>query len=41
MDTYTLFPYWFILVVLIVNAIAVGRIEIDMDDDPLSNESHD
>ncbi|WP_262510348.1 hypothetical protein [Flavilitoribacter nigricans] len=41
MDAYTLFPYWFIIVLLIVNAIAVGRIEIDIEDEHPSNEQHD
>jgi hypothetical protein len=41
MDAYTLFPYWFIIVILILNAFAVSRIDIDIEDEPPSNGNHD
>lgn len=41
MDTYTLFPYWFTLVLLLVNAMAVRYIRMDIEEENDPNQQHD
>lgn len=41
MDTLTLFPYWFTLVLLILNAVIVSRMQITVEDEQPTTEDHD
>lgn len=40
MDPLTLFPYWFTIVLLVVNAIAVSRLRIEVEEEP-EKDQHD
>ena len=39
MDFWTLFPYWAIVVIIVVNAFIVKRMKVEVKDDPESEDN--